>query len=59
MTAAEATIKEGGVIIMLALSTDGTGGEHFYHQLAYEMDIHKTIEKFRSTKRSETLPRQW
>ena len=29
MTAAEATVKEGGVIIMLAQSGDGHGGEHF------------------------------
>ena len=40
-------------------STDGTGGEHFYHQLADEPDIHKTMDKFRNTKRSETLPDQW
>ena len=59
MTAAEATVKDGGVIIMLASSIDGTGGEHFYHQLADEPDIHKTMEKFRNTKRSETLPDQW
>ena len=59
MTAAEATVKDGGVVIMLASSTDGTGGEHFYHQLADEPDIHKTMDKFRNTKRSETLPDQW
>ena len=59
MTAAEATVKEGGVIIMLASSTDGTGGDHFYHQLSDEADISKTIKLFLSRKRSETVPDQW
>ena len=59
MTAAEATVKEGGVIIMLAQSGDGTGGDHFYHQLADEPDIEKTMALFRSRKRQETAPDQW
>ncbi|MBR2043017.1 MAG: nickel-dependent lactate racemase [Clostridia bacterium] len=59
MTAAEATVKEGGVIIMLAASDDGTGGDHFYHQLADEADINKTMELFLSRKRNETVPDQW
>ena len=59
MTAAEATVKEGGVIIMLAKSNDGIGGDHFYHQLADEPDIHKTMALFRSRDRQETVPDQW
>jgi len=59
MTAAEATVKKGGVIIMLAQSSDGIGGAHFYHQLADEPDIHKTMALFRSRGRSETVPDQW
>ncbi|MBQ3041349.1 MAG: nickel-dependent lactate racemase [Clostridia bacterium] len=59
MTAAEATVKKGGVIIMLAKSNDGIGGDHFYHQLADEPDINKTMESFRSRKRNETVPDQW
>ena len=59
MTAAEATVKEGGVIIMLAKSNDGIGGDHFYHQLADEPDIHKTMALFRSRSRKETVPDQW
>ncbi len=59
MTAAEATVKKGGVIIMLASSADGTGGEHFYHQLADEKDIGKTMEMFLSRGRNETAPDQW
>lgn len=59
MTAAEATVKRGGVIIMLAESGDGIGGDHFYHQLADEADIHKTMSIFRSRGRLETVPDQW
>ena len=59
MTAAEATVKEGGVIIMLAMSNDGTGGDHFYHQLADEPDINKTMNMFLSRSRNETAPDQW
>ena len=59
MTAAEAAVKEGGVIIMLARANDGIGGEHFYHQLADEADIHKTMAMFLSRGRNETQPDQW
>ena len=59
MTAAEATVKKGGVIVMLASSSDGTGGDHFYHQLADERDISKTMAEFLSRGRKETLPDQW
>ena len=59
MTAAEATVKDGGVIIMLAASNDGTGGDHFYHQLADEKDIRKTMKAFLNRDRNETLPDQW
>ena len=59
MTAAEATVKEGGVIIMLAASNDGLGGDDFYHQMADEKDIHKTMALFLSRGRNETVPDQW
>ena len=59
MTAAEATVNDGGVIIMLAKSNDGIGGDHFYHQLADEADIHKTMQIFLSRGRKETIPDQW
>jgi len=52
MTAAEATVKDGGIIIMLALSNDGIGGDNFYHQLADEADINKTMETFLAHKLS-------
>ncbi len=59
MTAAEATVKQGGVIIMLASSSDGIGGDHFYHQLADEENINKTMDIFLGRKRNETVPDQW
>ena len=59
MTAGEATVKQGGVVIMLARSNDGTGGDHFYHQLADEADINKTIADFLSRSKEQTLPDQW
>ena len=59
MTAAEATVNEGGAIIMLAKSDNGHGGENFYHQLADERDIKKTQDIFLARGRSETEPDQW
>ena len=59
MTAGEAVVKQDGIIIMLAQSSDGTGGDHFYHQLADEPDMEKTMAIFRSRGREETVPDQW
>ncbi len=59
MTAAEATVRKGGVIIMLAASNDGIGGDHFYHQLADEADISKTMAVFMGRNRQQTVPDQW
>ncbi len=59
MTAAEATVKQDGVIIMIASSSDGIGGDHFYHQLADEEDISKTMDLFLRRGRNETVPDQW
>ena len=59
MTAAEAAVKQGGVIIMLAACNDGIRGDHFYRQLADEPDINKTMEVFLGRGRGETVPDQW
>ena len=59
MTAAEATVKQGGVIIMLARCNDGIGGDHFYCQLAQEPDIDKTMVLFLSRGKEQTVPDQW
>ncbi len=59
MTAAEATVKDGGVIIMLAKCNDGTGGQAFYDQMSEESDINKIEKKIMSRGRNETLSDQW
>lgn len=59
MTAAEATVKKGGVIIMLASCSDGVGGDNFYHQIADSSDIEKTMSVFLGRSREETKPDQW
>ncbi len=59
MTAAEATVKEGGVIIMLASCVDGNGGDYFYHIIADEPDIETAYQKFLATPQEKTAPDQW
>ena len=59
MTAAEATVRRGGVIIMISKANDGHGGEAFYRQLADEPDAEKTMAQFLSRGRHETVPDQW
>ena len=44
---------------MLAASNDGIGGDHFYHQLADEPDMNKTMALFLSRGRNETESDQW
>lgn len=59
MTAAEATVKEGGVIIMLAKSDDGHGGEELYRQLKDQPDNEKLMQVFLARDRGHTVPDQW
>jgi len=59
MTAAEATVNPGGVIIMLASSTDGHGGEDLYRRISGESDLNKTMSLFLSRGRNDTVPDQW
>ncbi|MBO5746705.1 MAG: nickel-dependent lactate racemase [Clostridia bacterium] len=59
MTAAEATVKNGGVIIMMAKCNDGVGGDHFYHQMADEPDLQKIMAELMARGRNDTLPDQW
>ncbi|RBP68250.1 nickel-dependent lactate racemase [Alkalibaculum bacchi] len=59
MTAAEATVKEGGVIIMLAKSNDGHGGEQFYKTFQETEDLSKLMEGILATPREKTIPDQW
>lgn len=59
MTAAEATVNEGGVIIMVAKSNDGHGGERFYKTFKEEKDVDRMMETFLATPSEETIPDQW
>ncbi len=59
MTAAEAAVKEDGVIIMLSSCVDGTGGDFFYHIIADEPDIETAYQKFLATSQEDTRPDQW
>jgi nickel-dependent lactate racemase len=59
MTAAEATVKEGGVIIMLAKSNDGHGGPEFHKTFAEEKDLGRMLDTFMKTPKDETRIDQW
>lgn len=59
MTAAEATVKEGGVIIMLSKADDGHGGESFHSTFKNEKDIKKLMQSFLHRKPEDTIVDQW
>ena len=59
MTAAEATVKEGGVIIMLSKADDGHGGESFHSTFKNEKDIKKLMQSFLDRKPEDTIVDQW
>ncbi len=59
MTAAEATCKEGGIIIIASACNDGHGGEAFYSNMADASCPNEVIKKVLKIPRNETLPDQW
>ncbi len=59
MTAAEASVRQNGVIIMLAESLDGHGGEHFCQEMGQSDDPEKLEQLFNARHRDETVPDQW
>jgi len=59
MTAAEATVNPGGVIIMLARSNDGHGGESFYKTFRDNKDLNRLMEAFLATPAEQTIIDQW
>ncbi|CAB1245314.1 nickel-dependent lactate racemase [Clostridium sp. MT-14] len=59
MTAAEATCRKGGVIIMVAACNDGHGGEGFYKSLSEVKSPEEFLEKVSKVSRGETVPDQW
>ena len=59
MTAAEATCKKGGVIIIAAKCEDGHGGEVFYETFKNEKNLSRMMKKFMDTAMFDTIPDQW
>lgn len=59
MTAAEATVKEGGVIIMLSKCNDGHGGKVFYETFRDEKNLQRMMKTFVETPPEETIIDQW
>ncbi len=59
MTAAEATLKEGGVIIIAAECRDGHGGEAFYETFAGSSGAREVMDEILSKGREQTMPDQW
>jgi electron transfer flavoprotein beta subunit len=59
MTAAEASIKDGGVIIMVAACNDGHGGQSFYDNMAQAKSPAELLKKIAQIPRHKTIPDQW
>jgi len=59
MTAAEATCKDGGVIIMVSACNDGHGGQSFYDNIANASSPREVLDKVIKVGRNETAPDQW
>lgn len=59
MTAAEATVNKNGVIIMLAKSEDGHGGQGFYDIFNGQTDYQAMYDSFAQTPADHTKIDQW
>ena len=59
LTAAEATVKKAGCIIMLACSNDGHGGEMFHKTFKEEKDLDRMLKTFLDTPKEDTIIDQW
>lgn len=59
MTAAEATVKAGGVTIMLAKSNDGHGGKVFHETFRDQKDLKRMMADFLATPPEQTIIDQW
>jgi nickel-dependent lactate racemase len=59
MTAAEACLNEGGVIIMLSSCVHGHGGEGFYRWFKDAASPEEVARRIRSIPAADTLPDQW
>lgn len=59
MTTAEATCREGGVIIMAAACNDGHGGQSFLETLTQALTPAQILEQIQAREKADTLPDQW
>jgi len=59
MTAAEASCKEGGVIISVSQCMDGHGGQAFYEAFASSDSVEKIYAEVMKRNAQETQPDQW
>ena len=59
MTAGEACVNKGGVIIICSSCADGTGGEFFYKLLADEPSAEAAYQKLNDVEPSDTEFDQW
>ena len=59
LTAAEACVGPGGIIIMCSEASDGTGGDSFYHWLADRESAAAVAEEIYNTPPDQTVPDQW
>src|SRR5271165_2648901 len=59
MVSAEATNKDGGVIVMVAGLSDGSGGKGFYNNLAQCKTPRELLDHLAKVDRAHTVPDQW
>ncbi|MCY6369561.1 nickel-dependent lactate racemase [Clostridium ganghwense] len=59
MTAAEATLGEKGVIIMVSMCNDGHGGEEFYETFKNANSVKEIMNEIVARDRHETISDQW
>ena len=59
LTAAEATARSGGVIILCAECADGVGGDGFYHSLRDCETAENLYAQIMRTPQEKTIPDQW
>ena len=59
MTAAEATVRKGGVIIQIAKSDDGHGAPEFHKTFVEEKNLDRMLNTFMKTPKETTRVDQW
>ena len=59
MTAGEATVREGGVIIMVSACNDGHGGQSFFDQISKAEDLDCAMAEILARERNRTISDQW